>query len=211
MSTEKKLKALRRAYAESAGEKFDRWLRLYTESPIEQLLLGQMLADRWVRGCWRTGFEGNVIERAERDSGVAPIGRLGSVFTHDECDATALPQLQVGPYRVDFAFVGAIYAFGPDGFAPGTPCRIAVELDGHDFHEKTKEQASGDKRRDRYLAALGWTVLRFSGSDVYRDPAAVMDEIVALANRRCMDDDQLENFYLGGGALAERIEERGLR
>ena len=83
-----------------------------------------------------------------------------------------------------------------------------MELDGHDFHEKTKEQASGDKRRDRYLAALGWTVLRFSGSDVYRDPAAVMDEIVALANRRRMDDDQLENFYLGGGALAERIEER---
>ena len=26
---------------ESAGEKFDRWLRLYTESPIEQLLLGR--------------------------------------------------------------------------------------------------------------------------------------------------------------------------
>ena len=84
-----------------------------------------------------------------------------------------------------------------------------MELDGHDFHEKTKEQASGDKRRDRYPQR--------SAGPSFASPAQIPrsrggdGRIVALANRRCMDDDQLENFYLGGGALAERIEERGLR
>lgn len=204
MSTEKKLKALRRAYEEAAGEEFDRWLRLYTESPIEQLLLGQMLADGWVRGCWRTGFAGNVIDRAEKDSGVA-LGRRASVFTHSECEGTALSQLQVGPYRVDFAFVGAL--FDDDG-VHSVPVRVAVELDGHDFHEKTKEQASRDKRRDRDLARLGWTVLRFSGADVYRDTSAVMDEIVTLVQRRCNNDEWLANWYEAGGLLASRIQER---
>lgn len=207
MSTEKKLKALRRAYAESAGERFDRLLEYMTESPIEQLLLGQMLADGWVRGCWRTGFDGTVIERAERDSGVA-LRHRGSVFTHNECDAIALPQLHVGPYRADFAFVGSLL---DDDRVHRVPVRIAVELDGHDFHEKTKEQASKDKRRDRNLARLGWTVLRFSGADVYRDPAAVMDEIVMLAQRRCNNDEWLDNWRESGGSLCERIEERGMR
>src|SRR5262245_34455764 len=42
--------------------------------------------------------------------------------------------------------------------------RIVVECDGHDYHEKTKWQASRDKRRDRILQRLGYRVFRFTGS-----------------------------------------------
>lgn len=67
-------------------------------------------------------------------------------------------QVRVGQYRIDWS---AELRNGK---------RLAVELDGHDFHEKTKEQASKDKRKDRHLISCGYTVIRFSGSDVWNDP-----------------------------------------
>ena len=55
---------------------------------------------------------------------------------------------------------------------------LAVEVDGHEFHEKTKQQARRDKQRDRDIARAGYTILRFTGSEVYADPFKVADEIV---------------------------------
>lgn len=49
---------------------------------------------------------------------------------------------------------------------------IVVECDGHDFHERTKEQAEHDRKRDRRLTELGYTVLRFTGREIWRDPIA---------------------------------------
>lgn len=46
---------------------------------------------------------------------------------------------------------------------------VAVECDGHNFHERTKEQAARDRSRDRALQSLGLTVFRFTGSEIYRD------------------------------------------
>lgn len=78
-------------------------------------------------------------------------------------------QHRVGRYIIDFAMVIA----APDGEL----LRLAIEIDGHEFHEKTKEQAAHDKKRDRALQAAGWRVLRFTGSEVYRDVDACLDEI----------------------------------
>lgn len=47
--------------------------------------------------------------------------------------------------------------------------RIAIECDGHDYHERTKEQAARDRSRDRTLQAQGWLILRFTGAEIYRD------------------------------------------
>lgn len=46
---------------------------------------------------------------------------------------------------------------------------ILVEVDGHDFHERTPAQAQRDRARDRYLAKQGATVLRFTGREVWQD------------------------------------------
>ena len=58
--------------------------------------------------------------------------------------------------------------------------RLAVECDGHEFHEKTKEQAARDKRRERALVAAGYSVLRFTGSEIHRDSGGCAAEIIGL-------------------------------
>jgi very-short-patch-repair endonuclease len=58
-----------------------------------------------------------------------------------------------------------------------------VECDGHDFHERTKEQAASDKARDRALQALGMRVLRFTGSEIWSDPLVCAREALAVTYR----------------------------
>lgn len=79
-------------------------------------------------------------------------------------DMRFTPQYQIGKYRVDFMVE--------------IECRkLVVECDGHEFHEKTKEQAKRDKTRDRYLTSRGYTVLHFTGSEISENPMKVVDEI----------------------------------
>lgn len=58
---------------------------------------------------------------------------------------------------------------------------IAVELDGHDFHERTKEQVTERNRRDRALQDAGWRVFHFSGSELVRDPERCVREVRVVA------------------------------
>ena len=46
---------------------------------------------------------------------------------------------------------------------------MVIECDGHNFHERTKEQASSDKERDRTLQKFGLLVFRYTGSDIWGD------------------------------------------
>lgn len=48
--------------------------------------------------------------------------------------------------------------------------KIIVECDGHEFHERTKEQAARDRARDRASQDAGHMMLRYTGSEIYRDP-----------------------------------------
>lgn len=78
-------------------------------------------------------------------------------------------QLKIGNYRADFAFKTT----GPTGKA----AMVVVELDGHDFHERTKEQAARDKARDRYMTGLGHQVMRYAGTEVWANPFACVEEV----------------------------------
>jgi hypothetical protein len=53
---------------------------------------------------------------------------------------------------------------------------IGIEIDGHKWHEKTKKQVEYHKARDRFLTEKGWRLLRFSGSEVFRDVEECVDE-----------------------------------
>lgn len=55
--------------------------------------------------------------------------------------------------------------------------KIAIELDGHQWHASTKEQVARDKKRDRRLLLEGWHVLRFTGSEVYKNPDGCVAEV----------------------------------
>lgn len=59
--------------------------------------------------------------------------------------------------------------------------RIAVELDGHAFHEKTKEQVTYRNERDRKLQRQGWHVFHYSFSEMTTHPDACVMEVTAFA------------------------------
>lgn len=50
----------------------------------------------------------------------------------------------------------------------GVRSHLIVECDGHDYHERTKEQAQRDRERDRRMQEEGYTIYRFTGSELYR-------------------------------------------
>jgi very-short-patch-repair endonuclease len=81
-----------------------------------------------------------------------------------------LPQVRIGRYRADFL---VSMSFGEKQI------QIVVECDGHDWHERTKIQASRDKRRDRTLQRKGYRVFRFTGSDIHRDVHGCAREVIA--------------------------------
>ena len=66
----------------------------------------------------------------------------------------------IGPYVADFAWLSA---------------RIVIEVDG-DSHE-TDQGRRHDKRRDAFLAAEGFTVIRFDNDQVIDSPNYVFLEV----------------------------------
>jgi very-short-patch-repair endonuclease len=80
-------------------------------------------------------------------------------------------------FRPDFVIVPGDPLMAALGEAVGCEMKIAVELDGHDFHERTKEQVAYRNRRDRVLQRHGWTVLHISGSELVRTQVEALREV----------------------------------
>jgi very-short-patch-repair endonuclease len=59
---------------------------------------------------------------------------------------------------------------------------LVIECDGHDYHERTKEQAARDRSRDRALQSRGYTMFRFTGSEIFRDPVRCAEQVLRWAN-----------------------------
>ena len=77
------------------------------------------------------------------------------------------PQVQIGPYLVDFVFMD----------------EIIVEIDGHEAH-KTKEQRAYDYKRERYLLKEGYTVARFMGTEVFLNADECGREMIRVYDAR---------------------------
>lgn len=87
-----------------------------------------------------------------------------------------VPQAQLGPHRVDFLLQK--FEAMPDRMTAS----IAVECDGHEFHERTKDQARRDKGRDRAIQALRIPVVRFTGSELWMNPVKCAEEAIHVLN-----------------------------
>lgn len=88
-------------------------------------------------------------------------------------------QVKIEPYRVDFLVLWGRGLLGSAG--------IAVECDGHEWHEKTKEQAANDKARDRSLQERGFKVFHYTGSEIWRDPIKCAREVMGIAHADAID------------------------
>lgn len=67
---------------------------------------------------------------------------------------------------------------------------VAVELDGHDFHERTKDQVTYRNQRDRVLSDAGWDVLHFSGSEFNSRPGECVLQAAQRGARISLDIEQ---------------------
>jgi very-short-patch-repair endonuclease len=72
-----------------------------------------------------------------------------------------------GRYRIDFAL--------PDQ-------KVGIELDGHAYHSDPKTFTE-DRVRQRELEFDGWRIIRFSGSEVNKDPGECVRQAAQLAAR----------------------------
>ena len=99
------------------------------------------------------------------------------------------PQAVIGKQRVDFALTltltHPLHAMArmcgeqePQYLPERVNVRLVVECDGHQFHEKTPEQAKRDKNRDRNLITSGYPVMRFTGSEICTDPLRCTEQVV---------------------------------
>ncbi len=67
-------------------------------------------------------------------------------------------------FKIDIAFSAA---------------RLAVELDGWQYHGKYKSDFQKDRERQNLLTLHGWRILRFTAGDVHRDIQAILAQIAA--------------------------------
>ena len=178
MSTETKIAELLEELAGRERDRLSGMAERWCESPIERLFfLAIAMADRsQLPGPrqWRELREWAAKEHGIEGAGSILVCPYSDDNPHKECVvAQALVSLDGNDYRADFAFLA-------DGI------RIAVELDGHDFHERSKEQAKRDKSRDRAFTRAGWSILRFTGSEVHADAESCVDEAfgILFAHRR---------------------------
>jgi very-short-patch-repair endonuclease len=80
-----------------------------------------------------------------------------------------VPQIQLIP---EYAVLGGRYHL--DFAYP--PAKIAIELDGYDFHT-SRDQFTHDRRRGRDLDRAGWRVLHFSGREINQDVVRCVNEV----------------------------------
>lgn len=144
------------------------------ESEIERLL---MLA------FWTRSWSGDLILANDRK-----LAEYPAINTHDDLRHLSLAlghytpvlgqQIQVGSYRLDFCIASpSLEHFDTVAHL------LAVECDGHDFHDRTKQQAARDKSRDRALLDHGISTIRFTGSEIWRDALKCANEALELAVR----------------------------
>ena len=96
-----------------------------------------------------------------------------------------------GKYRIDFvvSFVTSIvnsidskyYKYEKLIFDNVDEPLLGIEIDGHIWHEKTKEQARKHKERERFLVSKGWKLLRYTGSEIFNDVSRCVDEVHSMA------------------------------
>jgi len=90
--------------------------------------------------------------------------------------AYVLRNAPVLTYRVDIILVHRRFDHTQDD----RPVLLAIECDGHEFHDRTKQQAAYDRARDRELLLLGIATVRFTGSEIHHSAERCAHEALKI-------------------------------
>jgi very-short-patch-repair endonuclease len=143
-------------------------------SPIERKLLLAFLS---------TSGTGGFSVYADREARVGRARCFVGSPSSSPCNILIECQRKVGKYTADF-----VVTWTEDAEGGRASYSVAVEADGHDFHEKTKAQAAHDKQRDRFFVAEGLTVLRFTGSEIHRSAPDCATEVYRFLYGKVSDE-----------------------
>jgi very-short-patch-repair endonuclease len=95
----------------------------------------------------------------------------------------ARPGLDPGSYLTRQHLVD----LGPGSFYLDFACtlpgvKLGIEVDGWATHSSPSDIAA-DRKRQRLLELDGWTIIRFGGAEVWREPMACAEEVIAFIAR----------------------------
>ncbi|KRE07439.1 hypothetical protein ASE63_22330 [Bosea sp. Root381] len=108
------------------------------------------------------------------------LGRLKSEADYKEDSIFLRTQVQLVGWRVDFLLDAPVLNSAGD---IDHWRQLVIECDGHDFHERTKEQAAKDRSRDRAASLAKMTVFRFTGAELWRDPWSCAKQVCDWATK----------------------------
>lgn len=89
------------------------------------------------------------------------------------------PQYEIGKYRADY-----LLSCGDKS--------LIIELDGHNFHDRSEKQRRYEKTRDRYFVSNGFQVVHFTGKEITDNPFKPAKECLSL-----LLDFPLDHFEFG--------------
>ncbi len=112
------------------------------QSPIERLLLAPLMFI-WPQ-CLSPRYEG-------------PGDR--------EREARLYAQYRVGDRKLDFAYIVT-------PLQEPWEIRLGIECDGHEYHSSVEQKANDNERTIEVVSEQGFNIIRFSGSQISRDPKA---------------------------------------
>ena len=80
------------------------------------------------------------------------------------------PQFIIGKYRCDFKL--SLMSFSK------IKSEIIIELDSKQFHDRTEQERSYEKERDRFIQKSGYKIFRYTGADVLKNKKNITTEII---------------------------------
>lgn len=119
-----------------------------------------------------------------------PAGGASSLVTFGQGRRGAMPD-DVLWQAVSLAYPEAAREF--KGAIPGRRFRIdvalpevkiAIEVDGWQYHGKFKSAHQNDRERQNLFAIHGWLILRFTPGQIFKDIFGVMETIAAACRQR---------------------------
>jgi very-short-patch-repair endonuclease len=145
----------------------DRQLRARTRGQDGLLELGQGSPEF---DLCESPLEAKLLEAFFRAGAFEPVAAsAGVLLGYSSVNGALFGQLTVKAsrrhHRLDYAVI-----------APRRDVFLAIEIDGS--HHMARQQVERDRKRDRDLARKGWTPIRFTGGEVFRDAEACVREVV---------------------------------
>lgn len=113
-----------------------------------------------------------------------------SIVSYDNDDVYVQITIELKPDKNDFNGYIPDFVINMNGAEQG----YVIEIDGHEWHEKTKEQAMNDRKKDRAYIKKGYFPVRFTGYEVYHNPDACVFELLEMIvnNSQFFEYDRLE-------------------